>query len=228
MAVGRLRLQLVAFALLSAGVAANVLVLQPKSLERLARRGAQLAALPGTFTGDTGSIGESSSSSASEIAAAVALPRDRSDITRAVQRELKARGYETGAVDGVVGSMTRAAVMAYEYDHGMTLTGAPTQPLLKTILLGTRSREPGSAKRAGGASAGQSAEAESVITGVQQSLAGLGYRPGPVNGQLTPETARAIREFEVDQTLAESGRISGPLVARLARLSSQGRVAAAP
>jgi len=53
----------------------------------------------------------------------------------------------------------------------------------------------------------------------------LGYRPGRIDGQLTPETARAIREFEVDQTLTESGRVSGPLVVRLARLASEGRVA---
>lgn len=228
MPVGRVRLQLIAFLLLSAGVGANVLIFQPRSLERLA-----VAVAPsGVFTGDTGSIEPAdatrAAASGSDIAAAVAIPRDLSDITRAVQRELKALGYETGAVDGVVGSMTRAAIMGYEFDHGMALTGTPTQALLKTILLGTESRRPPGSKRERDASAGQSAEAESVITSVQRSLTELGYRPGTVNGRLTVETARAIREFEVDQALPESGRISGPLVARLARLSSQGRIANAP
>lgn len=237
MQVGRVRLQLVAFLSLSAGVGANVLALQPHSLERLAGRSspsdAQVAATSnGVFSGDTGSIAgretAGRSASGSEIAAAVAIPRDLSDITRAVQRELKAHGYETGAIDGVVGSMTRAAIMAYEFDHAMTLTGTPSQALLKTVLLGERGRRQTGRQRAGEASDGQSAEAESVITSVQQSLAGLGYRPGTVNGRLTVETARAIREFEIDQALPESGRISGPLVARLARLASQGRVASAP
>jgi peptidoglycan hydrolase-like protein with peptidoglycan-binding domain len=69
------------------------------------------------------------------------------------------------------------------------------------------------------------AEAESAIRSVQTSLARLGYKPGRVNGRLTPDTARAIREFEVDQSLPESGRISGPLVARLDRLAGGGRIA---
>ena len=43
---------------------------------------------------------------------------DRSDLTRAIQRELKAKGYEAGAVDGVIGLVTRGAIMAYESDAG--------------------------------------------------------------------------------------------------------------
>jgi peptidoglycan hydrolase-like protein with peptidoglycan-binding domain len=67
-----------------------------------------------------------------------------------------------------------------------------------------------------------------VIRSVQRSLAKLGYKAGAANGKLTPETARAIRAFEADQALPETGRISGPLLARLGRLASDGRVAAAP
>ncbi len=122
--------------------------------------------------------------------------------------------------DGVPGLMTRAAIMGFEYDHGLALTGRPSQELLKRILLGGGD---GASKRVG--SRGQSAQAQSVIQSVQASLAKLGYKPGPINGQLTSETARAIREFEVDQALPESGRISGPLVARLARLAGEGKIA---
>ena len=46
-------------------------------------------------------------------------------MTRAVQRELQIRGYETGARDGVAGVMTRGAIMAYEHDHGLAADGAP-------------------------------------------------------------------------------------------------------
>ena len=53
-------------------------------------------------------------------------------------------------------------------------------------------------------------------------------KAGTANGRMTPETARAIRAFEGDQALAETGRVSGPLISRLARLSGDGRVAAAP
>jgi hypothetical protein len=37
---------------------------------------------------------------------------------------------------------------------------------------------------------------------------------------LTPEFARAIREFESDQKLTKSGHISGPLMSRLIRLQN--------
>jgi peptidoglycan hydrolase-like protein with peptidoglycan-binding domain len=152
--------------------------------------------------------------------APIEVPHDAGDVTRAVQRELQIRGYETGAADGVAGVMTRAAIMGFEYDHGLTLTGQPSQDLLKRILLGGREK---ASKRPG--SHDQSAQAQSMIRSVQMSLAKLGYKPGPTNGRLTSETARAIREFEVDQALPETGRISGPLVARLARLAGEGKIA---
>jgi peptidoglycan hydrolase-like protein with peptidoglycan-binding domain len=136
-----------------------------------------------------------------------------------VQRELKVRGYETGAVDGAASPVTRAAIMGFEFDHGLPLTGRPNQELLKYILLG------GARPKAARPSAAPTAEAEGVIRSVQTSLSRLGYKPGRIDGRLTPGTARAIREFEVDQSLPESGRISGPLVARLERLAGDGRIA---
>jgi localization factor PodJL len=63
---------------------------------------------------------------------------------------------------------------------------------------------------------------------VQRFLAKLGYKPGTATGKMTAETAHAIRAFEADQALPESGRVSGPLIARLGRLAGAGRVAAAP
>ncbi len=240
---GRVKLQFVAFFLLSGGVAANLLLLQPLTRGSAAARvaapaswiaGAQIAQIAGF--GDTGSITragadsdsgkprrgtEAASARAKATAATSTLPVGTADVTRAVQRELQIRGYETGGADGTPSLMTRAAIMGFEYDHGLALTGRPSQRLLKSIILGDGARK---ARPVG--SSGQSAEATDVIRSVQTSLAKVGYRPGRTNGRLTPETMRAIREFEVDQALPETGRVSGPLVSRLARLSGDGRVAA--
>jgi peptidoglycan hydrolase-like protein with peptidoglycan-binding domain len=218
---GRVKLQLIAFFLLSSGVAGNLLFLQP-SLR--ASSGRQVASAGDGF-GDTGSIERSSlepvyaTAAGTAAIATIELPRDAADVTRAIQRELTVRGYETGAVDGIAGTITRAAILGFEYDHGMVLTGRSNQDLLKRILLSGNTR----AKPIG--SKGQSAEASDVILSVQTSLAKLGYRSGRLDGQLTPDTMHAIRAFEVDQGLPESGRISGPLVARLGRLASNGRIA---
>lgn len=143
------------------------------------------------------------------------------DVTRAIQRELKERGYEAGVADGQPGLMTRAAIMAYEHDRSMTLTGEPTAPLLKQILLNTM---PVSSSPRQGASQEQSMQATQVIRTVQQSLMTLGYLPGKVDGRMGDDTVRAIREFELDQGLHETGRVSGQLVARLSRLAGQGRL----
>jgi peptidoglycan hydrolase-like protein with peptidoglycan-binding domain len=226
----RVTLQLLAFLALTGGVAANVFFMQVS--ERHAQ-GAQpsaseawnIAAIEAAEFGDTGSIAHPAPAKALDLAALAASSTptqaaSEQEVTRAVQRELQIRGYETGARDGVAGVMTRAAIMAYEHDHGLALTARPSQPLLKAIVLG----EAGKGK---GVKA-ETAEAQDVIRSVQRSLAKLRYKPGPASGRMTPETARAIRAFEADQALAETGRVSGPLISRLARLAGGGRVAAAP
>jgi peptidoglycan hydrolase-like protein with peptidoglycan-binding domain len=224
---GRVKLQLIAFFLLSGGVAGNLLLLQPNlRASRDSASGRQMASTQATGFGDTGSIERSSlepvgtRTPAMAETATIELPRDAADVTRAIQRELNVRGYETGAADGIAGTLTRAAIMSFEYDHGMVLTGRSSQDLLRRILLSTTTHATPIRSK------GQSAEARDMILSVQSSLAKLGYRPGRLDGQLTPETMRAIRAFEVDQALPESGRVSAPLVARIARLESKGRIAA--
>ena len=62
--------------------------------------------------------------------------------------------------------------------------------------------------------------ARALVRTVKQQLSALGYKTGAAETALTPEFARAIREFEKDQKLTESGRISGPVVSRLIRLQN--------
>jgi peptidoglycan hydrolase-like protein with peptidoglycan-binding domain len=229
---GRLKLQFAAFFLLSGGLAANLLLLQPLLREQSAQSlqgdtwlaDAQIAGI-----GDTGSITRSDAEATkpsvleafSKPEASATPAAGATEVTRAVQRELKVRGYETGGVDGSQSLMTRAAIMGFEYDHALPMTGKPSQRLLKAIILGDGAR---GARIVG--SNGQSNEAADVIRSVQASLAKAGYKPGRVTGKLSPETMRAIRAFEADQALPETGRISGPLVSRLARVSEDGKLAA--
>lgn len=144
------------------------------------------------------------------------------DVVRAVQRELAHRGYQPGPADGLVHPVTRAAVMAYEHDHGLRLTGDPSENLLKTILFGV----PAGADKAAG---DPSPQAQSVIRSVQQSLAALGYPVSAIDGRLGEETSRAIRAFEAKNSLPPSGRISGALLLKLREATArQQRRASAP
>lgn len=47
---------------------------------------------------------------------------DRNNI-RSVQRALAAKGFDPGPVDGIMGSMTRAAVRKFQDRYGMKATG---------------------------------------------------------------------------------------------------------
>jgi peptidoglycan hydrolase-like protein with peptidoglycan-binding domain len=152
----------------------------------------------------------------------VPISRDADDVnaaefTKGIQRELNARGYEAGQPDGVAGLVTRAAIFAYEYDNSLVLTGEPSEPLLSQIVLGSSSLTPNSA-RPGKMIA---SSGESLIRSVKQQLASLGYQTGAPGGALTPELARAVREFEVDQKLKATGRISAPMMSRLIRVQGE-------
>lgn len=229
MVSGRIKLQLFAFLLLSGGVAANILVLQPMNQ---ARQVAEAPADPAdkySQFGNTGALSNGADAprpryaDGSRAQDKARTSAQAADVTRAVQRELALRGYETGGIDGAETPVTRAAIMAFEYDHGMRLTGKPSQPLLKSILLGE-----GESKRGATVSSGQSVEAKELIGYVQKALASLGYSPGAANGKFNNATKVAIRKFERDQALRVTGRVSGPLIGRLERLSAKGRIAAAP
>lgn len=142
------------------------------------------------------------------------------DTVRAIQRELGLRGYEPGAPDGRIGLISRASIMAYEADFGLPLTAEPTDALLRHIVLASETRP---SPQALPALKTRTPAAEQVARTVQQSLAGLGYYTAKVDGSLGEPMARAIREFEMDNQMPQTGRISGQLVARLARAVADGR-----
>lgn len=52
-----------------------------------------------------------------------------------VQLALRDEGYYSGAIDGLVGPQTRAALAAYQQDHGLIVTEAIDEPTLVTLGL---------------------------------------------------------------------------------------------
>ena len=137
----------------------------------------------------------------------------------AVQRELSTRGYGQLTPDGVPGLVTRAAIMAYEHDHQMPLKGEATATLLARIVLGST----GAATADPSAGRIRSAQAEIVMRTVQQSLAALGYQVGKIDGRTGDDIGRALREFELDEGLKPTGRISAEVFTRLGRAVASAR-----
>lgn len=206
------------FALLTASVAANVLLLQPRMRpagQPPAEAIAVLSTLPGSSPHQTAAIPKPRL--ANRSAGAETTPAT----VRAIQRELKAAGRYDGPVDGISNLSTNAAIMSYESDHGLQLTGIPSDALLKALILGPDGQAAG--PRSGGVVSGT--PAEQVTRLVQQLLTGRGYTIAAVDGRLGEDTRRAIAAFESAQRLPPSGRISAALVARLQRTSAAGKVA---
>jgi len=139
-------------------------------------------------------------------------------LVREVQAALAARGYQPGAPDGSAGPVTRAAILAFEHDHGLAAAAEVSEALLAAL------RAPGRPV-AGGARWEKPTEAAgSLVKAVQQQLIASGYLRGQPSGVPDAPTVAAIRAFETAHQLTLTGRISAPLVARLQQ--NRARVAA--
>lgn len=65
------------------------------------------------------------------------FPRDENGLSKAdrlaIQRGLKARGYDVGTVDGVTGTKTEIAIRSFQKKQGLTVTGTATRALLASL-----------------------------------------------------------------------------------------------
>jgi hypothetical protein len=239
MTPGQARFALSSFLLVAIGVVSNALFLQTKPVA--AARAADRAAPPVTGTLRAGVEREAGGPQAAGGSSAAHLPlriarysTDTSKLAsppdsfqeagpetvRAIQRELRLRGYGALPGDGTLGLATRAAIIAYEHDQGLAPSGMASERLLRHILFGVSGGE------AATAGAGKPSHAEQVTRAVQQWLAALGYQPGRIDGMLGDATVQAIRDFEVDKGLVPRGRITADLVTRLSEAATpkaQGR-----
>lgn len=141
------------------------------------------------------------------------------ETVEAVQRELAAAGLFAGPVDGIAGRRTREAIATYQRGNGMTVTGVASDNLLDQLKL---AREFAQAAAMGDTTeamtvASTGAAPDERIRRVQVALSELGYAPGAITGELSDETRRAIRDFERDRGIAETGDISDLLISELSR-----------
>jgi hypothetical protein len=133
----------------------------------------------------------------------------------AIKRELVSRGYEAGAAPATLDLQARAAIIAFEADNDLRLTGEASQPLLHRLLLGASASE-----ARGDALPGP--RAEEVIRSIQAELKRAGNPELTVDGRMSDHTVAAIRAFERDHNLKVTGRVSGALVAKLQPVARDG------
>lgn len=121
--------------------------------------------------------------------------------TTALQQDLSTAGYYAGAIDGVYGPETTAAVEALQEANGLPATGTvdnATASALQAELLAL-----------GGAAAQESI---ATTAAVQQTLKLVGFWDGPVDGVWTPALTEAVKEFQIELGVEPTGAVDAATI----------------
>ena len=150
----------------------------------------------------------------------------RSDLVEQVQTALAERNLYDGVVDGLKGEETAAAIRAFEQSQGMAQTGEASEKILAALMTAPIRRaesastsKPAAAPRAqtqAPASTGSTSTAEGRLMAAQRALAKIGYGPVSIDGKMGAETRNAIKAFERDRGMPETGELTPPVVRALA------------
>lgn len=201
------RLTLFVFLALSGVIVFNALYLQ---------KDAGIIPAKGPVSGVLNRVDGSSSSSSSLAAVSGQTESDEKKLLRAIRRELTRRNYFPGnansRLDGRLDVMTIGAIMAYQYDNGLKVTGVASQNLLKEFLFAGGKKRP-SGKKIPDYSPGT----RRLVAEIQGILSARGYYRAKIDGIFKSRTVEAVRRFEAARGLPVTGRISGLLIQELMR-----------
>ena len=141
---------------------------------------------------------------------------------REVQRLLRRVGYRPGPVDGLFGPRTEAAVVNFQYKHGLSRTGVIGSRTLLLLRQGSRPHWPagwsaGAVRRGSGYSR---ATGSDRVRHVQRRLRRLHYSTGPIDGLFGPLTERAVKRFQERHGLEVDGIVGPRSLAALGLLGS--------
>lgn len=163
------------------------------------------------------------------LAPAAAAAEPDKDLVVRIQRELARLGLYVGAIDGIVGSRTKAAIDAYQVAAGRPATGVASAALLEFMKSApaptAAAARPLAAPTADVASRPTAPPPDAVTAAdlyrrVQTALNRAGYGPLAVDGQSGGDTADAIRRFELDNGLPITGKADDQVVQRLASIGA--------
>ena len=114
-----------------------------------------------------------------------------------IQSKLKASGYYSGAVDGVAGPRTQAAVRQFQRDQGLTPDGVVGKRTL-AALMNDRSKSPSVS------SIGPGANKQDVLQ-LQRQLKCSNFDPGQIDGVYGNNTKAAVKRLQQIISLPANG-----------------------
>jgi peptidoglycan hydrolase-like protein with peptidoglycan-binding domain len=133
------------------------------------------------------------------------------ELIRDAQRQLKALGFNPGAVDGNFGSQTEAALRAYQHAYRLPETGKLDEATVRSLRpeQGEASHKPFDAYLTIDSSNRE------VIRQAQRQLKALGFNPGAVDGNFGSQTEAALRAYQHAYRLPETGKLDEATVRSL-------------
>ncbi len=166
---------------------------------------------------------------AAKAAAPAPAARSPGEIITDIQRELARRGYYDGAVDGLYGPKTDAAIREFEHAAGLKPSVEPNETLLAAI---TRAAAKLSKTPAAGLPVARPASARpdpvaerpapsKRVLALQRALAEYGYGQIKPTGIIDSETQAAIEKFERERKLPVTGQASDRVTRELAAMTGR-------
>jgi len=122
--------------------------------------------------------------------------------TAALQQSLTDAGYYAGAIDGVYGPATVAAVEALQTANGLPVTGTVDKATADALQ---------AALEAVNGAASQASVASTAA--LQQTLKLVGFWDGPVDGIWTPALTDAVKAFQVELGVEPTGTVDAATIA---------------
>jgi peptidoglycan hydrolase-like protein with peptidoglycan-binding domain len=143
-----------------------------------------------------------------------------------LQNLLKEKGYDAGPSDGVFGSSTLTAVIAFQKDQKLWVDGLVGPATMKALQNAPVVGDPGDDPTddshtdiVGTLSVGSRG---SGVTALQTLLTDRGYDPGPSDGIFGEMTRKAVVEFQTDQGLVGDGIVGAATAGALGDAPASG------
>jgi len=152
-------------------------------------------------------------------------PRARAELVADIQRGLAKRGLYDGAVDGIYGPKTDAAVRDFAQAAHLKVGSEPTEALLESIV-GSPIKEIQPAPAASMSRPRRDPIADLIgpssrTLAVQRALSDFGYGQIKPTGVPGPETVAAIEKFERARRLPVTGQVTDRLMRELAAVTGR-------
>lgn len=138
------------------------------------------------------------------------------DSIRSAQTILRDRGYYNGPINGIMSAATRTSIRNFQRDRNIDMTGD-----LDTRTARELGIESSSVIDSGAQSSVTFTSTESIRS-AQMVLRDRGYYTGAINGTLTGPTRTAIRNFQRDRNIAQTGDLDGRTARELGIANDRG------